>query len=262
MLFLRILKYIFLVTLPAILFIYLLIYSFLYFVSVQQMIKSANLKAPREIIESRKRRSYSAEEFNLIKEKAELSSRLKMAESDSIGLAIDLSDSTVQLEMKGVVLKKVKFSNLKYDGFFTALHPAAYQSVFSKPFVIQRIEGASEKEPLTIKKAPKDTIEAAAQPGPEKIDTTKFEFIEWHMILNNNITVSVVQSDSEKGRWNKENTNYRRRRYYSALKTNTLNVLHLKKFVYHPEITIYIPSGQAKSFYRALPERGDVRLKI
>jgi hypothetical protein len=128
--------------------------------------------------------------------------------------------------------------------------------------VIQRIEGASEKEPITYKKAPKDTIEAASQPGPEKIDTSKVEFIEWHMVLNNNIMVSVVQSDSEKGKWNKENRNYRLRRYYMVLKANTINVLELKKFEYHPEITIYIPSGEAKSFYRALPEKGDVRLKL
>ena len=262
MLILKILRYLFLVILPLILLVYLLFYSYFYFDAIKQMINQVNAEAPHEIIETRSRKSYSLEEVNLIKDKAALNSRLKMAESDSIGLFINLSDSLVQLELRGVTLKQVKFTQFKYDRFFSALHPAAYQAVFSKPLVIGRIEGASEKEPITYKKAPKDTIEAALMPGPEKIDTTKVEFIEWHMLLNHNIMVSVVQSDSEEGKWNEENRKYRVRRYLAGLKANTTNVIHFRKIDYYPELTIFIPAGEAKSFYRALPERGDVRMKF
>lgn len=262
MLLIKILKSTLFIFLPVLLFIYLLIYSYLYITAVRDMVKSVNSLAEKEVLEKRVKKSYSAEEVELLKEKAALNARLKMAESDSIGLTVNVKDSLVKLELKGVTLREVKFDEFRYDRFFNAIHPEGYQVLFSKPFMIQRIEGASEKEPITYKKAPKDTIEAANMPGPEKIDSTKVEFIEWHMLLNNNIVVSVVQSESEKGKWSRENRRYRLRRYYSVLKANTINVFRLKMFDYHPEITIYIPAGEAKSFYRALPEKGDICLLL
>lgn len=249
------------IILPVALLAYLLIYTVLYGISLNQMIGTMNSFAPEGELSQRDRDGYSPEEFGLIREKSGLTARLKMAESDSIGLTLNLNDSLVQLELKGVILRGVKFSKFRYDRFFNSIHPAAYEVLFSQPVTIRKIEGASEKEPITYKKAPKDTIEAS-QAAEITIDSLRTEFIEWHMLLTNNILVSVVQSDSEKGKWNRENLRYRFRRYFSDLKKNTSRVFRLKKLEYFPEITIYIPAGEAKSFYRALPEKGEVCLRL
>ena len=53
-----------------------------------------------------------------LKQKAWLESRLKMASLDSIGLAIDLEQRLIQLELKGVVVMSSKIRDCSISGFF------------------------------------------------------------------------------------------------------------------------------------------------
>ena len=51
----------------------------------------------------------------LLKEKAFLQSRITMAETDSIYLTINLTDSTANIEISGVVVHKAKMSQCIYQ---------------------------------------------------------------------------------------------------------------------------------------------------
>lgn len=200
------------------------------------------------------------EEWQLIRDKAFLNARLTMAANDSLGLTLNLQDSVVQLETKGVVLRQVKFSDAEIPNFFRSFSPSLYVKTFSKPFKISEFGGTIVKEPITVKKAPKDSIEAART--KTEIDTSKVEFVEWHMLLNKSFVISFVQSDRDFDKMDKTALNYRYERYKTTLSNNVKDMLHMKVPVYVPQITLYIPKSEAKSFYRALSKKGEVVIRL
>jgi hypothetical protein len=202
----------------------------------------------------------SVEEWQLVRDRSFLAARLALAANDSLGLTINLKDSVVQLETKGVVLRQVRFNEAEISKFFRSFKPAMYSKTFSKPFKISGFGGTVVKDPITVVKAPKDSIEAAK--NKPAIDTTKIEFVEWHMMLNKSLIVSFVQSDRELGKMNKIAWQYRIDRYKETLTRNIKDMIHWKIPVFYPQITIFIPKNEAKSFYRALSKKGEVVIRL
>jgi hypothetical protein len=239
---------------PAILVGYFVYYTVFYTIAIRSQLKEWNA------IESTDTIKYTEGEWQLIRTKTFLDARLAMSESDSIGMTINLRDSLVQLEMKGVVLRQVKFDKLEISRFYKGLTPVAYASHFSTPFTIGEIEGSIVKEPITVRKVPKDTIEAAQ--NEVKVDTTGVEFVEWHFTLDSALMVSFVQSDQLEGPVTLATLKYRFRRYLKTLVETNHSTLRFRKPQIYPEMTIFIPANEAKSFYRALPPRGQVVLKL
>jgi hypothetical protein len=131
---------------------------------------------------------------------------------------------------------------------------------FSKPLKISEFGGTIVKEPITVVKAPKDSIEAAR--NKTEIDTSTVEFVEWHMLLNKSFVISFVQSDRDLGKMDKSAWNYRIDRYKATLTNNVKDMIHYKIPVYYPQITLFIPKSEAKSFYRALSKKGEVVIRL
>jgi hypothetical protein len=252
----KILSVIFVRIIPVLLLVYFFVYTIFYVTSIHGKIREWNAVAE----DIRDSVAYTAEEWELIRLKTFLDARLAMSASDSIGLTINIKDSTVQLEMKGVVLRQVVFDRVEMSRFFRSFHPVAYAHHFSKPFTIGEIEGSIVKEPVTVRKVPKDTIEAAQT--RIEIDSLGVEFVEWHLILGGAVMVSIVQSDQFDARLPMSTLMYRIRRHLKTLNETNRDVLRLRKPVLYPEITIFIPANEAKSFYRALPPKGQVALKL
>jgi len=239
---------------PFILLTYFVYYTVFYTVAIRSQLKEWNS------VESADTIRYTEEEWQLIRNKTFLDARLVMSASDSIGMTINLRDSLVQLEMKGVVLRQVKFDKFEMSRFYKGLKPVAYANHFSTPFTIGEIEGSIVKEPITVRKVPKDTIEAAQ--NEVKVDTTGVEFVEWHFTLDSALMVSFVQSDQLNGPITLATLKYRFRRHLKTLIETNRSTLRFRKPDLYPEMTIFIPANEAKSFYRALPPRGQVVLKL
>lgn len=204
--------------------------------------------------------TYSSEEWEMIHLKSFLDARLAMSASDSIGLTINLKDSLIQLEMKGVVLRQVKFDRAEMSRFFKGLKPRPYAEHFSRPFSITEIEGTIEKNPVIVRKVPKDTLEAAQT--KVEVDTSKVEFVEWHLLLDSALIVSVVQSDESETGPDWSTFRYRTRRHMENFRSSNYAVIRMKRPVIYPEITVFIPASEARSFFRALPPNGQVVLRL
>lgn len=252
----KVLRLVFLNGVPIALVIYFLVFTGFYISALQSKLSQWNY-AGTGINDTL---IYSAEEWNLIHQKSLLNARLTLSKGDSIGLTVNLVDSLVQLEMKGVVLRQVKFQKAEMSRFFKGIKPDAYAHHFSKPFNITEIEGTIEKNPVIVRKVPKDTIEAAQ--SVIKIDTTKSEFIEWHLLLDSALIVSIVQSDEFDKKFDGSLLSYRLRRHMKTLKSVNHDVLRFRKPDYLPEITVFIPANEAKSFFRALPPNGRFVLRL
>jgi hypothetical protein len=252
----KILGYIFLLTIPILIIIATITYTVVNSLSIMNKVNQWQ-KVPDSASVAPE---LSSEEWQLLKDRSYLAARLALAANDSLGLTINLKDSVVQLETKGVVLRQVHFKEAEVSRFFKAFRPALYTKTFSKPFKISGFGGTVVKEPITVVKAPKDSIEAAK--NKPAIDTTKIEYVEWHVILNKSLIVSFVQSDREIGKANKIAWQYKTDRYKEILTKNIKDMIHFKIPVFYPQITVFIPKNEAKSFYRALSKKGEVVIRF
>lgn len=249
-------RFIFLIAIPALIILVSLTYAVVYSLSalnkVQEWQNVQENASDTPVL--------SVEEWKLVREKSFLAARLALSTNDSIGLTINLEDSVVLLETKGVVLRQIRFEEAEISRFFRSFKPAMYSKTFSKPFKISEFGGTIVKDPITVVKAPKDSTEAAK--NKTEVDTSKIEFVEWHMMLNNSLVVSFVQNDHEFGKMNKAAYLYRFDRYKETLTRNIKDMIHFKIPVYYPQITLFIPKSEAKSFYRALSKKGEVVIRL
>jgi len=194
--------------------------------------------------------------LSTMKEKAYFQSRVAMAETDSIYMTINLADSTVNLEISGVVvhttdiIKQQISSILKRDEY-------PVLNMLSAPFVIERDYSTIMKEPLMIKMAPKDTSEYQPDIIP---DTADFEPVNFILVMDNGINIYVYQE--EKLRFGDGFRRFvfdlRDRLKYTA--ASMAGTASFRVPDYRPFIRIRLARADAKRIYRALPYHGQVGL--
>jgi hypothetical protein len=193
--------------------------------------------------------------LKLFKEKAFLQSRILMAETDSIYLTLNLSDSTANLEISGVVVHKAKMSMERISKIFTRGDEYVISSMLSSPFKLAKDYATIKKEPVMIKIAPKDTSEYKPDIIP---DTSDYEPVNYMLEMENGVRIYFYQD--ERKRFN-EKMNFfmfdlsdRFRNLWSSLKS----VIVFKAPEYHPFIKIRLPKTDSKIIYRAIPRYGQL----
>jgi hypothetical protein len=196
--------------------------------------------------------------INMIKERAFLSSRVKMASSDSIGLLINLPDSSIQLLIKGLPVRSVRIAGYDVSPFFKRVNQEALGSMLSSPMTITGLHATFKKDPVNVKIAPKDTSDVKVDAKP---DTTDFEAVFFTLDTDQNIRFFFEQQ---------EDTILvdRFARFFFDLKDRAGNVwsnikaaVLLKAPGYTPYIKIWLPKAEAKIIYRAVPREGLIVLK-
>ncbi len=195
--------------------------------------------------------------IDMIRDKAYLSSQVKMAESDSIGLLINVRDSVIQLLIKGLPVRTVEIDDYDVSPFFHRANQEAIYSLLSTPLNITGMQATFLKDPVSVKIAPKDTSEVVVS---EKPDTTDFEAVFFTLDTDRNIRFFFEQQEDTVG-------TDRRARFFFDLKDRTRmasatmkSVVRLKTPPYVPYIKIWIPKAEAKIIYRAIPREGMIVL--
>jgi hypothetical protein len=181
--------------------------------------------------------------------------RVLMAESDSICLALNLSDSTAVLEINGVTVHKAKVSGITISKVFEKADEYSVTSLFATPFTVGNDYSTIKKEPLMIKMAPKDTSEYKPDILP---DTTSSEAVNYILEMENGARLYVYQNvgENEGGGLNLFffDLNARLRN----IRNNLKSIFTLKVPEYHPTIRIRMAKSDAKIIYRALPKHGQI----
>ncbi len=193
--------------------------------------------------------------LKLLKEKAFLQSRNLMAATDSIYLTINLPDSTVNLEISGVVVHTAKIAHLKMSRILEKGNEFIISSMLSAPLTTANDISSIRKEPFMISMAPKDTSEYQPDVIP---DTADYEPVSYILNMNNGIRIYFYQDDEL-------NAGTRIHIFFFDLHDRLLNTLSsikraivLKIPEYHPFIKIWINRADAKIIYRAIPRHGQV----
>ncbi len=195
--------------------------------------------------------------LKLFKEKTLLQSKIVMAESDSIYLMINLTDSTANLEISGVVVHRSKITDFKTSNIFKKGDEHTILSMLAAPFTISGAFSSIKKEPVMIKMAPKDTSEYKPDIMP---DTSLTEPVNYILEMTNGVRIYVYQADNDADGDKLANRifdlNDRLRNTWSAIKS----VAVLKVPEYHPFIKLRLPASDAKIIYRAIPRYGQIGL--
>lgn len=205
--------------------------------------------------------------FTQLKEKAWLESRLKMADGDSIALAIDLEQRNIQLELKGVVVMSSKIRDCQISGFFKKMDGNAYFSMFGTPLTIQQFKSSIPKNAFKIVQAPKDTIAAQAAADEEakkQKDALKNENVFWTVKLDRNFDLDIqgIDSIAEAQKKYEFGKGFEFERNLKNIANSFQHILKFSKPDYTPEILISIPENEAKAILRALPRKALVTIKI
>jgi hypothetical protein len=190
-----------------------------------------------------------------LKEKSFLQSRIAMAESDSIYLTINIPDSSVNLEICGVVVHTAKIQKMDISKIIREGNEYVISSMLGKPFSVENSFSTIPREPLMIKMAPKDTSEFVPDLVP---DTAYREPVNYVLEMSNGTRIFVYQAEfphtGDRLHLFKFDMKYRLQNAYNAIERTMI----FKVPDYHPFIKIRIARADAKIIYRALPVHGQI----
>jgi hypothetical protein len=195
--------------------------------------------------------------YILKKQEAFLRSKLAKSDLDSISLSINIPDSILSLEIKGVSIYNVKIDYIRLSPLFDCFDRKALVNCLSSPFTINNRYATIVKEPIIIKKAPKDTIEAN-QLVPN-IDTLKPKMVAYYFYLDKDIILDIRQSEkTELIPYLKYSVKYN---YWWSMR-RLKEIFHLRLPDYIPWIQIKINCKDALAIYRALPENAIISIHL
>lgn len=172
------------------------------------------------------------------------------SKDDSIGLIINIKDSLISLAIKGVIIHSSKINDYKVDKTLKDIMNASYVKIFSYPIEVISDKATIVKEPIIIKKAPKDTIEAAKMIyAPDTLKRVP-SFIKFNM--EHSIDLLIEQSESYTLSDFVVRLKFKSGIYLSNFFTNIGRMLVFKHMEYKPWIKVKIPSEDVSTIYRAL----------
>lgn len=189
--------------------------------------------------------------FELNKTKALKEAELIIAQKDTFALVVNLNDSTVSLMLKGVKIHSAKIYQYKKDRFFNGINPLVYAKLFSKPMRTQSEFSSIVKEPIIIKKAPKDTIEAIT--NAYMPDTLIQNPAYLNLEIEHGFKLYLIQNEfntpEEKAIERQMQQDIRKRKIADVFG----NFIHWKHGSYTPNLVLYIRADELRSAYRAIP---------
>lgn len=191
--------------------------------------------------------------IDMIRDKAFLGSQVKLAESDSIGLLINVRDSVIQLLIKGLPVRTVAIDEYDISPFFERANQEAIYSMLSTPLTITGMQATFMKDPVSVKIAPKDTSQTVESVKP---DTTDFEAVFFTLETDRNIRFFFEQQEDTVGADRRARFKFDLKDRSRSATATMKSVVRLKTPPYVPYIKIWIPKAEAKIIYRAIPREG------
>ena len=184
--------------------------------------------------------------------------RLDMAQSDSVAMSLNLADSTIFLEIKGVPVRKVRVVDMDVSKRFRLIRYPELLDWVSSLFILQERAATIPVAPITVKEAPKDTAEANQLSSlPSTPEMTEVHF---KLEFDRNLLLQFDQVEDTLSTGGKKVRDYfalqRKSEYSKSLKA----ALGLEKPDYHMKIRFLLDGKDARAIYMALPAKAQLAL--
>ncbi len=206
-------------------------------------------------------KKYSKKMFDLKNEEMFLQSRLLLAKSDSIGLVLNLADSTLSLNIRGVNVRECQIYGFKLSHSFK--HLKGDHNLFnwlSRPFILQQDWATLPKVPIKIRKAPKDTIEAKKyKREPVTLDKPD---VHYTMQFDRHLVIRIHQIESNSVWGSIRKCYYNLILYFSRIMNTFLAFFHFNVPKNPLWIELKISKNDALAVYRALPNHAALALRL
>lgn len=190
----------------------------------------------------------AGEAHDLAEEIFRLEQKLELAKSDSIHLAINLSDSLVQIHLKGLDLFHSKILYLQPENFLNSVNQTAYRQL-AKVSAIKSEVANVPKKPIKKVKASRDGISQSNA----KADTIPNLELIWRFTTENNIKVVIT------GVKIAPDSTFKFNPQKDLLKYKTYGFLdEIIPDEYSPTLYLWLNDSDARSIFRAVPEKGKV----
>lgn len=198
--------------------------------------------------------------ISLENEKAYLQNRLSLAENDSIYLILDLPDSLLVLEIKGVPVRKNKIITQKVSQRFSLINHENLLPWIAAPFTLERDISTIPKMPIVVKQAPKDTVEAAQSSSTPKPPEATAVFFT--LYFDRNLVIEIEQADPPQEEDLKEIKDYRSKKRKESNRS-VFNTLRDPQQADQPmRISLVVSEADARAIYRAIPTKTHLILKL
>jgi hypothetical protein len=204
-----------------------------------------------EVKPSREQKEKLATFIDLEKERIFLNNKLHLARQDSIYLVLDLKDSTINLEIKGVTVRKNRIIESRMSNRFHLIDHENLVPWLAKPFTLEKALATIPKAPIVVKQAPRDTAEAAlmaTKPEPPQTTAVFFTFY-----FDRNLVIEIDQNDPPDEEDFEQIKAYRKQRKQE----NHLSLWQKMNLVRHADqkmkIRLVVSEEDARSIYRAVP---------
>ncbi|MCU0370778.1 MAG: hypothetical protein MUC31_05140 [Bacteroidales bacterium] len=186
--------------------------------------------------------------------------RLALAEKDSIYMVLNVPDSLLILEIKGVTVKKTKLLNLEISNRFALISHENLLPWISEPFTLESDLSTIPKSPIVVKQAPKDTIEAAKMSTkPAPLDSTNVFFT---LYFNRNLVLEVEQADPIEAGATEKVKNYRKLKRQES-NQSVFQMLRNPQQTDQPMmIKLVVSETEARAIYRAVPTKTHLILQL
>ncbi len=180
---------------------------------------------------------------------------VSLAQTDSAGLVINLPDSLMYLQIRGVKVFETKLNDYELDRFAEQLGINAYMKSFGRTSKLTYDTCNYIKEPIVHIDAPEDTTEAkASKYSPDTAITRPVKITYW---LDNQLVIHVEGLKPEADSFWKASTEFLSSRI-GTIHRFTINYFTGKIERYHPELVLEVENKDALIIYRALHSRAPV----
>jgi len=204
---------------------------------------------------------YNHSEFTgLVKQRAYKEALLKASSNDSIQLAINLLDSTVCLYIKGVRIHTAQVKSFNIDHLFHSMTNLQLANVFSGPLNVTSEYATIVKEPIVVREAPKDTLEAASNTWKPDTLIQSPAFL----ILTSEYDLAIIFEQEANPSFydNWAQIKFYNKLWFNDISSSLLRFASFKRQNYRPTIKIKVPVDDLRTIYRALPQHANVILCI
>jgi len=191
--------------------------------------------------------------FNLKIDELFWKNRLEIAKKDSIYLSIDLPDSLVFLELKGVPLRSCKIEEYQITPLYSQLkNQPQFLEWLNDPFSLIDESATISKAPIKVITAPRDTIEALEQLKTEvKIEKEDIRFV---LGFDRNLLLEFSQTEPPTLMGRFELVLFNILKNVTTFFKDFYSLMSLQSASQDFWIKIRISQDDAKAIYRALPK--------
>lgn len=189
-----------------------------------------------------------------------LQNRLQLSRQDSIYLVLNLQDSLLDIEIKGLPVQRCRLLEITASPRLKVANHDNLQTWLATPFTLTSEIATIPKVPMLLVDAPKDTTEAASLPKkPMEPEKTVVYFT---LIFDKNLVIEIAQTEDVLP----EETELLQRYYsrYDSIFERTL----LQKII-HPmpenlpiHIKLRMNEADARAIYRSIPHANFAKLII